>query len=75
MADVEENHDADKHRGTLYRLDPDYSCHVMDEGIGIVNGRFFFWSFSDHLPTGERRVGVHAVFACPFLTLTLIHFF
>ncbi|KAI8576650.1 hypothetical protein K450DRAFT_256053 [Umbelopsis ramanniana AG] len=38
MADVEEDHDADKHRGILYRLDPDYSCHVMDEGIGIVNG-------------------------------------
>lgn len=40
MADVEEDHDADKHRGVLYRLDPDYSCHVMDEGIGIVNGKF-----------------------------------
>lgn len=39
MADIEENHDADKHRGILYRLDPDHSLHVMDTGIGIVNGK------------------------------------
>jgi hypothetical protein len=44
MADIEENHDADKHRGILYRLDPDYSCHVMDEGIGIVNGKLLVCS-------------------------------
>jgi hypothetical protein len=39
MADVEENQDADKNRGVLYRLDPDYSCHVKETGIGIVNGK------------------------------------
>lgn len=39
MADVEEHHDANKNRGILYRLDPDLTCHAMDDGIGIVNGK------------------------------------
>lgn len=39
MADVEEHHDANANRGILYRLDPDLTCHAMDDGIGIVNGK------------------------------------
>jgi hypothetical protein len=73
MADIEDSQDPDKHRGILYRLDPDYSCHVMDEGIAVVNGTFL--SFSDQLLKGERRLCVHGVFACLILTLTCIHFF